>query len=88
VDDVRQRLIKCFSAVFPELTEDQILRAGSDGTNNWDSLSQVTLISVIQEEFSIEFGVDLIQETVSFANILARISEAAGSSLSPEAPPR
>ncbi len=74
--DVHQTLIKCFSAVFPELTMEEIVKASSDATNNWDSLSWVTLLAVVQEEFGIEFDVDCIESCTSFECILARVTEA------------
>jgi acyl carrier protein len=74
--DVHRRLIRCFAAVFPELTAEEIVQANSDGTNHYDSLSWVTLLAVIQEEFEIEFEVDCIESCVSFEDILARVTEA------------
>lgn len=85
MEDVRQRLVKCFSAVFPELTKEEIVNTTSDGPSNWDSLSQVTLIAVIQEEFDIEFGADLVEGGVSFEAILARVNQATGSNIPPGA---
>lgn len=74
--DLQQKLINCFSTVFPELTTDQILQASSDGTNNWDSLSWVTLLAVVQEEFKIEFDAESIAKCTSFEGILAEVTEA------------
>ena len=74
--DTYQRVIKCFLAVFPELTTEEIVKVTSDNTNNWDSLSLVTLLAVVQEEFEIEFDVDSIEGGVSFESILARVTEA------------
>ena len=73
--DVHQRLIKCFSTVFPELTTEDIVNTTSDGTSNLDSLSWVTLLAVVQEEFGIEYNVDTT-ESSSFEGILARVTEA------------
>jgi acyl carrier protein len=66
MNDVHLRLNKCFSAVFPELTTEEIVKATSDGTNNWDSLSWVTFLAVAQEEFEIEFDADTIESCTSF----------------------
>jgi acyl carrier protein len=74
--EIQQRLISCFSAVFPELTTVEIVSATPDGTDNWDSLSRVTLLAVVQEEFEIEFDADCMASDISFEDILARVTEA------------
>jgi len=84
VHDIQQRLIKCFAAVFPELSTEEIVKANSDGTNNWDSLSQVTLLAVVQEEFGVDFDVNSTDSCISFEGILARIREAARSRIPAE----
>ena len=49
------RLIRCFESVFPGLTPDEIRASGAEhGT--WDSLSLVTLVAVVQEEFGVEIA--------------------------------
>jgi acyl carrier protein len=74
--DVEQRLTKCFSAVFPELSPEEIVKATSEVTGNWDSMSAVTLLAVVQEEFGIDFEVDGVEDFASFEGILARVNEA------------
>ena len=74
--DVGQRLINCFSTVFPELPTEEILKATSNGANNWDSLSWVTLLAVVQEEFEVQFDADTIGSCTSFEGILALVAEA------------
>jgi acyl carrier protein len=68
-------LTKCFSAVFPELSPEEIVKATSEVTGNWDSMSGVTLLAVVQEEFGIDFEGDSIENFVSFEGILARVNE-------------
>ena len=85
--DIQQRLIKCFAAVFPELSTEEIVKANSDGTNNWDSLSQVTLLAVVQEEFGIDFDVDNMEGRMSFEGILERLEEATRKSVPAESSP-
>jgi acyl carrier protein len=74
--DVEERLTKCFSAVFPELSPDEIVNASSELTGDWDSMSAVTLLAVVQEEFGIDLEVDGMENFASFETILARVSEA------------
>jgi acyl carrier protein len=74
--DARQRLIKCFSAVFPELEPDEIVNATSEVTGSWDSMSAVTLLAVVQEEFEVDLELDGMDGLASFEGILARVNEA------------
>lgn len=77
-NDVRERLIKCFSVVFPELTEKEILRIALNGPGNWDSLSWVTLLAVIEEEFGINLDVGGLENRPAFGAVLEQIREAGG----------
>ena len=74
--DVSQRLVKCFSAVFPELSREEIVKLGAYPPVSWDSLSAVTLLAVVQEEFGIDLEFDDVESLASFAGILERVSEA------------
>lgn len=73
--DVRQRLAKCFSAVFPELSPEDLRKTSDYPGIDWDSLSAVTLLAVVQEEFGIDLELHDM-ESASFAGILERVSEA------------
>jgi acyl carrier protein len=70
MQDTRTRLIKCFSAVFPELSEREIELASPASVGSWDSLANVTLLSVIEEEFQIEVPLEDLENLVSFGLIL------------------
>jgi acyl carrier protein len=74
--DIEQRLTKCFSAVFPELSPEDIVKVTSDGARNWDSLSWVTLLAVVEEEFGVELDADGMESSISFGGVLARVREA------------
>ena len=65
------RLIKCFSAVFPQLAEKEILIATPSGVAGWDSLASITLVSVIEEEFAIQIDPEDIEHLVSFELVLS-----------------
>jgi acyl carrier protein len=66
MSDNEQRLIQCFSAVFPWLTQEQIQGVRSDSSEVWDSLSTVTLVAIVQEELGYEIPPELIPELDSF----------------------
>lgn len=53
MSEIEERLINCFSVVFPDLNRDEIPRASSSSVASWDSLSTVTLVSVVEEEFAV-----------------------------------
>ncbi len=68
---VRQRLLECFRAVFPNASDEE-LAASSAGTNSsWDSVTQVTLISIVEEDFGIRLPEEQYGELTSFASLLA-----------------
>jgi len=68
--DTRARLVKCFSAVFPELSEREIALASPLSVGAWDSLASVTLLSVLEEEFEVQIDPDALDQLVSFNLIL------------------
>jgi acyl carrier protein len=64
--DFDARLLRCFESVFPGLTQEEI-RTGSAEQGMWDSLSLVTLVAVVQEEFGVEILEEELPNLVSFA---------------------
>ncbi len=75
--DLRQRLLTCFVAVFPDLSENEIPLASTATVSAWDSLASVTLVSVIEEEFDLQLDVDELEDLNSFALVLAVLNERA-----------
>ena len=70
MDDLKQRLTNCFSAVFPELSEEEIHRAGQASIASWDSVASITLVNVIEEEFDIQIDLEAVADLVSFDLVL------------------
>jgi acyl carrier protein len=66
MSDNDKRLIRCFSAVFPELTPEEICLTSAESLGNWDSLSAVKLAAVIQEEFNLEIDSSVLPDLDSF----------------------
>lgn len=52
------RLVRCFSSVFPALTEDEILAADVSLLTNLDSLGGVTLVALIDDEFGADMDLE------------------------------
>ncbi len=78
--DVEQRLTECFCAVFPELSPEEIVKASSN-TGAWDSLTAVTLLALVEEEFGIELEPNAEPENMSFQNMMASITRAVESEI-------
>jgi acyl carrier protein len=70
MDEKETRLAKCFFAVFPELSSAEITRASSSSVDSWDSVTTVTLLAVVEEEFGISIEVDDPARFDSFGGIL------------------
>jgi len=66
MDDVTQRLIGCFQIVFPDLPASDIPRLSQAAAANWDSVAAITLMNVLEDEFSIEMDLDQVAELDSF----------------------
>jgi acyl carrier protein len=70
VSDLQPRLIRCFQAVFPELSESKAARASASGLTAWDSVATATLAAAVEEEFGIEFEAEEIERINSFQSCL------------------
>lgn len=70
MDEVKNRLIKCFAAVFPDLSEDDIGLASQQSVSAWDSVSAIILANVIEEEFGFAIDLEALPELNSFDLVL------------------
>jgi acyl carrier protein len=70
MDNLRQRLTSCFATVFPDLGEEEIPRAAMASVGAWDSLATITLLTVIEEEFSLQIPPEDLEQLSSFELIL------------------
>jgi acyl carrier protein len=70
MNDVRERVSRCFSVVFPELNGDQFTAASVETIKEWDSVATVTLVALLEEEFGIQFDLDAIDHFTSFRGVL------------------
>jgi acyl carrier protein len=68
--DERSRLVHCFSAVFPDLSEQEIPKATKASVGSWDSLANFSLLTVIEEEFAIQTSPEDVDRFISFELIL------------------
>ncbi len=70
MDELKGRLCHCFAVAFPDLKPREIPSASMGSLASWDSLAVITLVSLIEEEFSITIPPDDVIELVSFELIL------------------
>jgi acyl carrier protein len=75
MDDVKQRLIGCFQIVFPDLPPSDIPRLTQATAGSWDSVSAITLMNVLEDEFLIEMDLDQVAELDSFDKIHTYLQE-------------
>ena len=69
-DEHVERLIGCFKQVFPAINPVDIPAATQEGTLAWDSIAQVTLFSLIGEEFGMDLDFEEFADATSFAAVL------------------
>lgn len=80
MDNTEERLVKVFRTVFPELPQERIRTASQTTVANWDSVAAITLMNVMEEEFTIEIDFDRAAELSSFPEILEYVKETVGAS--------
>ena len=69
MDSLQARLIQCFSAVFPQLSDEQIVNADQQSLSEWDSLKTVMLWHLLQEEFQVNIEPEEAEHLISFSDI-------------------
>ena len=67
MDSVNERLIDCFTAVFPGLTPAEAPTATMDTLPSWDSSRHFLLMQTVEEAFGTPLPEELMGEIDSFA---------------------
>jgi len=75
MDNVRDKLAKCFSLAFPNLDPSRIPSFTAADVKEWDSVAQVTLLSLIGEEFGIDIDFEAFDGATSFEALAGRLKE-------------
>lgn len=68
--DVGTRLAGCFMTVFPGLSMPDVWNASRERMERCDSEAAITLVSVVQEEFSTQIDYCHLQNLHPFAKVL------------------
>jgi acyl carrier protein len=76
--DAKARLIRCFAGVFWDLPESEIPTASVTTVEAWDSVAAVTLLTVVEEGFGVQFDPEEIEHLSSFKSILKYIGDKKG----------
>jgi acyl carrier protein len=63
------RLVRCISSVFPTLSEQEIREAEVAELADVDSLTAVTLVALINEEFGLDVDLDVLLKLGDFKGI-------------------
>jgi acyl carrier protein len=66
MDSIRERLIACFIAVFPELSREQAPDVSIENFAAWDSSHHFILMQVIEEDFGFQIPEEKTSEIDSF----------------------
>lgn len=74
MNNIEGRLTRCFSAVFPNLSEHQAATASAETVAGWDSVAVATLVTTIEEEFGMEFDVEALGDLTSYQSIFDYLS--------------
>jgi acyl carrier protein len=75
MDEIPQRLAKCFTAVFPHLRELETYSASVASVASWDSTAAIMLANVIEEEFNISVDYERLPDLLSFDLIVHYLRE-------------
>jgi acyl carrier protein len=67
MNNLRERLVDCFTTVFPTLTAETAVAATADSVAEWDSTHHIILMNVLEEAFNIEIPEEALGEIDSFA---------------------
>jgi acyl carrier protein len=71
---VTERLLECFRIIFPGVADEDLITASATSLVKWDSIAHVTLISLIEEELSVQLPLERYAELTSFAALREEVS--------------
>jgi acyl carrier protein len=78
MNDIQEKINRCFANVFPGLPPAELPNASAASLARWDSIAHVTLLSAISEEFSLDISPEDFEELTSYKLIADYVAEKAG----------
>jgi acyl carrier protein len=73
MDTVTTKLTRCFSLAFPSLPAESIPAASVQTVPEWDSIAQITLLTLIGEEFGLQVDFEEFEDALSFEQLSNRL---------------
>ena len=74
MDNIEQQLEKLFRTVFPDVPSECVRQASAHSVKSWDSVTAITLLTLIEEEFGIQIDfqgdIDRLTSFISIADYL------------------
>jgi len=70
MSSAQARVEQCFRTAFPDLPEEELPRATMSSLSQWDSLSMLVLVGLIEEEFGLQIPPDDLGDFVSLELIV------------------
>lgn len=74
MNELEPKLRQCFQAVFPDLEDTEIPRASMASMGAWDSVTTVTLLALVEEQFEVRVAPEEMEDLVSYELILDYLS--------------
>lgn len=71
--DAPERLTRCVRLVFPGLSPAEARAASAETVDGWDSVSAVTLLALVEEEFGVPVDPDLLMADSPYEAILGHL---------------
>lgn len=71
MDDLEDKLRRCFGAVFPNLSGPEMEAASPETIPSWDSLTTVTLGALVEESFGLEIDPIDLPDLASYAAVVS-----------------
>ena len=69
LSEIEDRLVSTFETVFPNLSSDEIRSAEQSNIEDWDSITAINLITVLEEQFDVELDFEEASKHTSFRGI-------------------
>lgn len=75
---IESKLLECMKTVFPTVSEEKLPGATMENLGEWDSLSTVTIVALIEESFGIEIEPEDLVKLTSFESIASFLQQEEG----------
>lgn len=73
--EIEATVVECLSAVFPEIPQAELGTMTREGNADWDSVTQVTLVAVLEEAFGRRFPYEAFVGADSTPKLVTALSD-------------